>query len=301
MTDQQGESTQISQLIDSAWNSRSATLNELTRVMPEDLERKISWRDQESNIRHLLIRLCDHDYEHRLNIRLALTAANWKPSETQLLLAEGSAARGETLALLAGLTDDALDRRPADDEWSPRETIGHLLTIEERYSTNVDFSARRYRDGKDPTERPAVLGPIEATIEGDVAAVHEQLVRGREQVNRAFYGLTDELLVASTTWSDWQVDLRFRFHRYAAHEREHANQVRKALAAIGYVPTEVAMLLGQAEIARSAMLSELIGLPDTLLTAAGPSNATVEDSLISASRDEIALVERIVESLPNGP
>jgi hypothetical protein len=300
MTDQPGESTQISQLIDSAWNSRSATLNELTRVMPEDLECKISWRDQESNIRHLLIRLCDHDYEHRLNIRLALALAGWWPTETQLLVAEGSAARGETLAILAGLTDDALDRRPAVDEWSPRETIGHLVTIEQRYSTHVEFSARRFREGKDPTETPATLGPIEATIEGDVAAIREQLVKGREQVNRAFSGLPDKLLVASTKWSDWQVDLRFRFHRYAAHEREHANQIRKALPEIGYQPTEVAMLLGQAEIARSAMLSELIGVPDALLTAAGPSNATVEDSLISASIDEIALVERIVESLPNG-
>ena len=298
MMEKMGESSQINQLVDSAWDSRAATLDALARVAPMDVEHKVTWRDQESNIRHLLIRLCDHDYERRLNIRLALAAANWRPSETQLLLAEGSAARGETLALVAGLSDDVLDQRPADDEWSPRETIGHLLTIEERYSTNVDFSARRYRDGKNPTERPAVLGPIEATIEGDVAAVREQLVRGREQVNRAFFGLPDELLVASTTWSDWQVDLRFRLHRYGAHEREHANQVRKALAAIEYKPTEVAMLLGQAEIARSAMLSELIGVPDELRQSEGPEGTTLEQSLVSASKDEAGLVERILAFLP---
>ena len=275
MMEQVGESSQINQLVDSAWDSRAATLNALARVAPIDLEHKVTWRDQESNIRHLLIRLCDHDYERRLNFRLALAASGWRPSETQLLLAEGSAARGETLALIAGLTDDVLDQRPAVDEWSPRETIGHLVFIEERYTANVEYSVRRYREGEDTTATPPKIGPLEATIEGDVAAIHEQLVRGREQINRACSDLPDDLLVASTTWSDWDVDLRFRLHRYAAHEREHANQLRKTFADIGYKPTEDLMLLGQAEIARSAMLSELIGVPDELLQTEGPEGTNV--------------------------
>ncbi len=297
MMEQVRDSSRINQLVDSAWDSRAATLNALVRVAPMDLEHKVTWRDQESNIRHLLIRLCDHDYERRLNIRLALAASGWGPSETQLLLAEGSAARGETLALIAGLDEDALDQRPAVDEWSPRETIGHLVFIEERYTANVEYSVRRYREGEDTTAIPPKIGPLEATIEGDVAAIREQLVRGREQINRECSELPDDLLVASTTWSDWEVDLRFRLHRYSAHEREHANQLRKALADIGYKPTEVDMLLGQAEIARSAMLSELIGVPDDLLQSQGPEGTTLEQSLASASTDEAGLVAGILENL----
>lgn len=300
MIEQIGDSHQINQLVDSAWDSRAATLSALARVGPTDLERKIPWRGQDSNVRHQLIRLCDHDYERRLNIRLALAAANWHPTETHLLLAEGSAARGETLALLAGLTDDALDQKPAAGEWSARETIGHLAMIEERYTAHVEYAARRYREGGDTTETPPRIGALEATIEGNVATIRKHLVRGREQINRECCSLPDDLLIASTRWSDWDVDLRFRLHRYGAHEREHANQLRKALVDIGHKPNEIAMLLGQAEIARSTMTSELIGVPDDLLQAAGPTGESLEQSLISASRDEAALVEKIVGYLPLG-
>jgi hypothetical protein len=57
-----------------------------------------------------------------------------------------------------------------------------------------------------------------------------------------------------TVWVQYDIDVRFRLHRFAAHLAEHAIQCEKTLAALGWHPAEgrrigrqLAALVGEIE------------------------------------------------------
>ena len=59
-----------------------------------------------------------------------------------------------------------------------------------------------------------------------------------------------------TEWIHYDVDVRFRLHRFAAHLIEHTVQCEKTLAALGWPPTE-----GRRIVRRlAALLGEIEGL-----------------------------------------
>ena len=62
-----------------------------------------------------------------------------------------------------------------------------------------------------------------------------------------------------TQWVQYDVDVRFRLHRFAAHIMEHTVQSEKALAALGWRATEgrrivrrLTALIGEVEGSRGA-------------------------------------------------
>ena len=296
MNIQSNHPSQVRRLVRDLWETRAQTLSALAGLDPARLDHKVPWHGEPAAVRYHLIRLADDDYERLTTIRLALNAAGWRPTETQLLMAETEEARGGTLALLAGLPDARLDEKPAAEEWSVRQTIGHIHAVERRYTEQADYAVRRYQDGErlplvNPTAGPPQHG---VEVEGSVADIRGALLASRERVNEALAGVSDDLLVAPTKWGAWIVDTRFRPHRFPAHEREHQNQIRKALQAVGYQPNEVAMLLGQAEMARAKLAAALIGVPDELLNAKAPTGVRIADELISAAAGESALVATLM-------
>ena len=40
--------------------------------------------------------------------------------------------------MLVGLTEEDLDRVPAEGEWSPRQVSDHILSTEESYSRRIE-------------------------------------------------------------------------------------------------------------------------------------------------------------------
>ena len=57
-------------------------------------------------------------------------------------------------------------------------------------------------------------------------------------------------------WVRYDVDVRFRLHRFAAHVIEHTIQCEKALAALGWQPTEGRRIARQL----AALVGEIEGL-----------------------------------------
>ena len=52
----------------------------------------------------------------------------------------------------------------------------------------------------------------------------------------------DAAMAAGTIWAGFEVDVRFRLHRWPSHFREHTIQIEKTLALLGHQPTEVARI-----------------------------------------------------------
>ena len=59
-----------------------------------------------------------------------------------------------------------------------------------------------------------------------------------------------------TVWAHYDVDVRFRLHRFAAHVIEHTIQCEKTLVALGWRPTEGRRIARQL----AALVGEIEGL-----------------------------------------
>jgi len=76
----------------------------------------------------------------------------------------------------------------------------------------------------------------------------------RAETQRRLESLSPALLTRPTQWMHFDVDVRFRLHRFAAHLIEHGIQCEKTLANLGVPMTEgrrivrrLAALLGEVE------------------------------------------------------
>src|SRR5207302_5281742 len=99
----------------------------------------------------------------------------------------------------------------------------------------------------------------------------------------------DALLDAPTNWMYWDLDVRFRLHRFAPHVREHVIQVRKTLDTLGFHQTEPQLLLADASAARAALATLLLCTPDHLLDAALPGGGgSIADTIRARAADEQA-------------
>jgi hypothetical protein len=87
-------------------------------------------------------------------------------------------------------------------------------------------------------------------------------------------------LTRPSRWIDYEIDVRFRLHRFAAHIVEHTIQCEKALHALGWRPTEgrriarrLAGLLG--EIEGLGAVAAVRELETRLIEHATPAKARV--------------------------
>ena len=88
---------------------------------------------------------------------------------------------------------------------------------------------------------------------GDMLA---RLGEARAESNRRLGDVAPALMTRPTIWARYDVDVRFRLHRFAAHVLEHTIQCEKALAALGWQPTEGRRVARQL----AALVAEIEGL-----------------------------------------
>lgn len=249
-----------------------------------------------------IIGIAGTDDARRVALADIAAALQWQQTEAQRILATAAEVRGQLLAPLVGLTDEGLDRIPAPGEWSVRQVLGHVLNVEHRYSLQTAYAAERTYSAEDlPMRIPDDRMPPAAPDSGPVGGLQDilgQLQATRERMLASLVGLRSEDLAAPAIWGRWSIDVRFRLHRFAAHDREHLAQIQKTLNAIDRHQTEAQMLLGQAEIARGALEGMLIGLPDEL-GARNPGDGLprVQMLLAEAVAEEAAAVTSILKAM----
>jgi hypothetical protein len=93
--------------------------------------------------------------------------------------------------------------------------------------------------------------------------------------------------------------VRFRLHRFAAHLREHANQVEKNLALLDQRPNESKLLLRQMYAALAEVEGVCIG-DGGLGSAACLAQAQLIDERLASLQATLPLIERMIAAVSEG-
>lgn len=170
--------------------------------------------------------------------------------EGERILTIAQAAFGDLRGLLVAVPAALLDVEPAPDEWSIRRTLAHAIGVERSYRANTRHGAVR-RD-----EEPLILPPEQrpqpdpADTEGDALAIVDAFARRRRETDAELSGLTATQLARPSKSGSFDVDVRFRLHRFASHITEHTQQVDKALRALGQAETDAQAYVRRISILR---------------------------------------------------
>jgi len=151
---------------------------------------------------------------------------------------EVDVARGMPHWMLVGLPAALLDRAPRAGEWSIREIVVHVVAVEQRYALQTKYAVDRtdaepirIADSKLPSLTPTNTG-------GEIESLLARLGQARAETDRWLGDVPPAGMPRPTLWAGYEIDVRFRLHRFAAHIVEHTVQCEKTLFALGWQPTE---------------------------------------------------------------
>jgi uncharacterized damage-inducible protein DinB len=268
--------TKAAALIGSLRAARADTLSRFAHLGPERVEEPHDWRGAPTNLRFRLSWLSEGSETLRIRaLGIGRELGRPRLTDAQHILTIAGETRGRLLGALIGIPDALFEREPADGEWSLRRVLGHVIATDERYRIAVEHAIERERNGGTGPLRPpdASLPPAsgEAQSVGTPVELLRHLHATRDMVTERLLAMPDNQLSAPTVWVAWNVDVRFRLHRFVAHDREHCIQIRKTLDALGFVPSEAQLLLADAQAALGALEVTLAAIGDAYLDREPPS------------------------------
>lgn len=124
--------TAVANMLEELRTSRARLIEQLTQIREDQMTLPVPGREP-STIRYMFYRLVAHEVEHTVQLVKTLNALGIAQVEAQLILRDLQASRGRLEGLLIGLTDEDLDREPAEGEWSPRQVLEHIIAGEQGY------------------------------------------------------------------------------------------------------------------------------------------------------------------------
>jgi hypothetical protein len=227
-----------------------AALTGFAALDGDTLSRAWTWRDGEMSVRYALYRTLEDAQEVFVPL-----AARPHP-ESRRILALAQRAFGDLRGLLTGLPADLLDRAPREKEWTLREALHHVIVIERRYAVQTRYGVDR--TDADPVRIPddRMPAPAQTDASGDVTALLARLAAARAESARLLDDVPAAAMTRPTRWVHYDIDVRFRLHRFAAHLVEHAIQSEKTLAALGVRQTEGRRIVRRV----AAAIAEIEGL-----------------------------------------
>lgn len=282
----------LPEIVSELYAARQMTLDRFASAPEADLNERRDWKGANSTLRFHLSWLAEGGETRRVRILNAARRMGCQFTEAQVAVMLVGAARGRLLGLLAGLSDSGYDRYPGEGEWSIRRVLGHVIATDGRYVAAVRHAVERARRGgtgplrPDEASLPAREGEAEST--GSPAELRDRLRSVRWSVMQSLVAIPDDLLAAPTNWVSWDLDVRFRIHRFAAHDREHTIQCEKARQALGIQRTEAQLLLGDAMADLGALEALLLCIGIDIIERhppdGGPSIAELVDEAIREER-----------------
>jgi hypothetical protein len=227
-----------------------ATLERFAALDEKELAQPWQFRDKPMDVRYALYRTIEDAQE-------AVVSAAARPHpESRRILSLAQRAFGDLRGLLIGLPTDLLDTAPRDGEWSVREILRHIIVIEGRYAVQTQYAVERadadpMRVGDDKMPTPAQID-----VTGEISRILARVGEARAETDRRLGDLPAAAMARPTQWIQYDVDVRFRLHRFAAHLIEHTVQCEKALGALGWRATEGRQIVRRL----TALLGEVEGL-----------------------------------------
>ena len=227
-----------------------AAVAELAEVADADLERRWAWKgDSEYEIRYGFYRILEEFERAGIDAAAAVRAAGVERGRSADLIAPATAARWDLQGILVQLPDAAWDAKPGGEEWTVRQTLGHIIGGQRSYAVNVAWWQAQALpvDANLPKARPKEIDEALPSDEeeevGTPAEVRQRLDEVTDRSTERLAGLPAERLAYGTRWVGFALDIGFRLGRWSSHFREHTIQVEKTLVMIGHGPTEVDRLI----------------------------------------------------------
>lgn len=121
---------------------QSNVLSELEDLGREEL-RYATDSARWNTVRRVTLRFGDHVREHTTQLIAAREEIGAAPNMPQRILACAQEAYGRLLGAMIGLRDEHLDMVPEEGEWTPREILEHVITIQRSY---LDLIRRARRE-----------------------------------------------------------------------------------------------------------------------------------------------------------
>lgn len=128
----------VEEILEKMREQRRHTNDRLQRVTEEQMLATATYGERKIDVRFMFYRYIAHEVEHTVQLAKTFQMLGISQSEAQRILKALQAARGELEGMLVGLSDDDLDRKPAEGEWSAREVIEHIIDVEEWYGKRID-------------------------------------------------------------------------------------------------------------------------------------------------------------------
>lgn len=204
-----------------------AALERFAALDEKELSQPWLYLGKPMDVRYALYRTIEDAQES-----LVSAAARSHP-EPRRILSLAQRAYGDLRGLLIGLPADLLDAAPRAGEWSVREILRHVIVIEGRYAVQTwyaveraDTDPMRVADEKMPT-------PAQTDVSGSLSGILDRIGLVRAETDKRLGDLAAPAMARPTQWIQYDVDVRFRLHRFAAHLVEHTVQCEKTLATLG--------------------------------------------------------------------
>ena len=227
-----------------------AAVRDLARIKDADLETPWAWKgDSEYELRYGFYRILEQFERAGIDAEAAIRASNVERGRAADLIAPATAARWDLQGILLQLPDAAWDADPGDDQWTVRQTLGHVIGGQRSYAANVAWWQAQALpvDANLPEARPKEIAEALPTDEeeeaGTPAELRARLDEVLDQSTERLAGLPADRLGFGTRWVDFAVDIGFRLGRWSSHFREHTVQVEKTLVMLNHTPTEVDRLI----------------------------------------------------------
>ena len=209
-----------------------AALARFAALDEAELSRRWSYRDKPMDVRYALYRTIEDAQE-------ALVQLTAEPHpEPRRILALSQRAFGDLRGLLVGLPDNLLDRPLREGEWSVREILRHIIVIEGRYAVQMAYAVARSDSDPMRVADDRMPTPAQTDVSGGIGSILARVREARARTDRELGSLTPAAMLRPTQWIHYDVNVRFRLHRLAAHLVEHTVQAEKTLAALGWPFTE---------------------------------------------------------------
>ena len=278
------------ELIDALRAARAETARLVSAMDPARLGAPSPWRGAMPPIGFMVGWLAEADETRRVRIESDFVSSGTvKLSVAQRALVAGAPDFGRLLGTFAGVTPELFDRQPAPGEWGMREALAHVIAVDKRYLIAIEHAVVRRNQGDEGPLRPPAdsLPPNSGETErhGTMTEMLARLAATHDQIVRRVGPVGDSYLDAPTEWVSLDVDVRFRIHRFAAHDREHTAHIRKIQQQLGWQQNEPQLLLADAHGARAAL--------ETLLTFT--ANGLSEDGATTGSRTVAELVRQALD------
>ena len=227
-----------------------AAVRELATIKDSDMEKEWAWKgDSEIELRYAFYNILEAFERAGIDAAKALRIAGTGRGRAAELIAPSTAARWDLQGLLLQLPDAAWDAKPGGEEWTVRETMGHIIGSQRGYAAVTAWWQAQAlpADPNLPTARPDhiydVLPSDEEEASGTPAEVRARLDEVLDLSTERLAGLPADRLAFGTRWVGFALDIGFRLGRWSSHFREHTVQVEKTLVMIDHTPTEVDRLI----------------------------------------------------------